>query len=121
MVEPAEPRLGTHAFSCRHQTAVIHCQVLRLADSFLLWLADAPSFQQLAVAMPGGPAAAPVSSLLLNSGAGRGQSDQLAARLARRTGKQVFVSCNVNLEDATLRQTLEARVVQELKENPDKF
>ena len=120
MVEPAEPRLATHSFSCRHQASIVHCQVLRLADSFFLWLADAPNFQQLAVGMPGGPAATAVSSLLLNRG-GRGQSDQLAARLAKRTGKQVYVSCNVNLEDAALRQALEARVVEEIKENPDKF
>ncbi|XP_043226059.1 proteasome assembly chaperone 4-like [Amphibalanus amphitrite] len=118
MVEPAEPRLGTHSFNCRHQSSIVHCQVLRLADSFFLWLADSPSFQQLAVGMPRGPEA--VSSLLLNQGV-RGQSDQLASRLARRTGKQVFVSCNVNLEDAALRQALEARVVEELKECPDKF
>ena len=118
MVEPAEPRLGTHSFSCRHQSTIIHCQVLRLADSFLLWLSDTPCFQQLAVGMPRDKAA--VSSLLLNKG-GRGQSDQLAGRLAKRTGKQVFVSCNVNLDDAALRQALEARVVEELKENPDKF
>ena len=118
MIEPAEPRLATHSFNFRHQTTIIHCQVLHLSNSFFLWLSDTPTFQQLAVGMPGAPAA--VSSLLLNRG-GRGLSDQLAGRLAKRTGKQVFVSCNVNLEDATLRQALEARVVEEIKENPDKF
>ncbi|XP_037088794.1 proteasome assembly chaperone 4-like [Pollicipes pollicipes] len=101
MVEPPEPRLGTHSFSCRHQETIVHFQVLRLADSFLLWAADAPCFKQLA--------------------AGLGASDKLAAKLAQRTGKQVFVSCNVNLDDAALRQAVEARIVEELKEHPDKF
>jgi len=121
-VTPASPRLTTHSFSHRHHNTIVHFQVLRLSGSFLLWLSDTPCFKQLAVAMPSPLASGlPVASLLLNK-AGQGGSDQLAAKLARRTGKQVFVSCNLNLaEDAELRRAVEARVVEEMSEQPDMF
>lgn len=95
--------------------------MLRLKESFFLWLSSSPCMQQLAVAMP--PAAAggaAVSSLLLNKGS-NGASDKLAGKLARRTGKQVFVSCNLNLDDAALRNAVESRIVEEMKERTDKF
>ena len=50
-LQPAEPTLDVHTFSDKIVEATMHFQVLRLSDSFFLWIGSSPQFNNLAMAM----------------------------------------------------------------------
>ncbi|XP_038068151.1 proteasome assembly chaperone 4-like [Patiria miniata] len=118
--EPSQSRLCVHNFTetiCEQQ---IHFHVLRLKDSFLLWIGQQPAnMSNLAVALHTNVDPIPSASLLMGEIADP-VSTTLAQKLAKLTGKQVFVSCDLP-QDRMLLPLVEARITNELKAAPDKF
>ena len=49
--QPAEPKIKVHNFSDKVLDSTVHFQVLKLEDSFLLWVGSTPNMENLAMAM----------------------------------------------------------------------
>ncbi|XP_072929148.1 proteasome assembly chaperone 4 [Hemitrygon akajei] len=121
----AENGLGTgtlsmHDFSERLAGQSVYFHVLRMSGSFFLWVGTAPTLSNLAVAMSTRFDPTPVSSLILGDTSDT-TSNSLAQRLAKKTGKQVFISYNLPNTNTNLLLEVENRIKQEMEANPDKF
>jgi len=132
---PAEPgsnvngnaaRLRVHRFQARFMEEPVFGQILVLKNSFFVWIGNsAGRLDNLEVALPlqtavglqdggkRGPAVSSSSNLLGFAIDGSGQS--LAARLAKRTGSQWFVSYNLPAENQQLNAFVERKLLEELK------
>lgn len=120
-IEPAECRLGVHSFSERLMDRELDFHVTKMKDSFMLWIGGKPAtMTNLAVAINTKFDSVPSSSMLMGDVADM-QPTALAQRLAKATGKQVFVSCSLPLVDRTLVSLVEKRITEELKAHPDRF
>jgi len=110
--------LKTHEFSDKLMGVNVTFFVLKLKDSFFLWIGSKPTLTQLAVAMitpqSAIPAATNVFGDLSNSA-----SQDLAIRLTKKTGKQVYASYNIN--ETTLLPLIEKRLHEEMDSFPEKF
>ncbi|XP_078606023.1 proteasome assembly chaperone 4-like [Branchiostoma floridae x Branchiostoma japonicum] len=119
-VEEAQPTLGVHCFSERVFEQAVHFRVLKLKDSFFLWVGLQPSMANLAVALPARFDSIPSTSALLGEFSDT-TSCTLAQKLCKHTGKQVFVSCNLPTQDGMFLVEVEKRIHKEIKDNPEKF
>merc|ERR1719471_1624702 len=93
---------------------VVEYQVTRLQGQTMIWVGSEGNLSALAAAVPVGDC--PSTSLL----PGSEQSQGLASRLAKKLNKQVFVSYNLK-DDVLMTPLVIARLVEEIKSNPDKF
>ncbi|XP_062609176.1 proteasome assembly chaperone 4-like [Saccostrea cucullata] len=113
-----EPQLKYHVFSDKIMDKVFHFQVLRLKDSFFISVCTSNKLGNLAVAMQTKFSSIPSGAVLL------GPSDShcftIAQRLAKKTGKQVFVSGSLDYDQLML-PLIEKRIGQELQNFPEKF
>nr|XP_022321056.1 proteasome assembly chaperone 4-like [Crassostrea virginica] len=113
-----EPRLKYHFFSDKIMDTVVNFQVLKLRDSFYVWIGTSNKLGNVTVAMPTKFSSVPSGSVLL------GPTDShclnIAQRLAKKTQKQVFVSGNVDYNQLML-PLIEKRIGQELMNSPEKF
>ena len=109
-------------FKSRVQDRTVAFQIYKLTNSLLVWIAleDNPNFKELSMAMRTPYEAAPTAVRLLGDFMSQ-QSSAMAARLARKTGKQVYVSCNVGEEDSATLAGAEKRLVEEMLARPDCF
>lgn len=89
-------------------------------DCLFLWIGDQGNFDSLAVAMATHHSPLPITSVLLGHSA-EDSSSSLAARLSKKTGKQVFASCNLAKGDGTLTVGITQRLMKELQDYPEKF
>ncbi|XP_072139797.1 proteasome assembly chaperone 4 [Mobula birostris] len=112
--------LSTHDFSERLAGQSVYFHVLRMSGSFFLWVGTAPTLSNLAVAMSTRFDPTPVSSLILGDTSDT-TPNSLAQRLAKKTGKQVFISYNLPNTNTNLSLEVENRIKQEMEANPDKF
>ncbi|XP_022082214.1 proteasome assembly chaperone 4-like [Acanthaster planci] len=118
--EPARSRLSVHNFTETICEQSIYFHVLCLKDSFLLWIGQQPAnMSNLAVALSTKIDSIPSASLLMGEMTDP-VSTTLAQKLAKLTGKQVFVSCDLP-QDRMLLPLVETRIINELKAVPDKF
>nr|XP_034300422.1 proteasome assembly chaperone 4-like [Crassostrea gigas] len=113
-----EPQLKYHVFSDKIMDTVVNFQVLKLKDSFYVWMGSSNKLGNVTVAMPTKFSSVPSGSVLL------GPSDShcltIAQRLAKKTGRQVFVSGTVDYNQLML-PLIEKRIGQELQNFPEKF
>ncbi|XP_055893035.1 proteasome assembly chaperone 4-like [Biomphalaria glabrata] len=92
----------------------IHFKIIRLEQSFFVWVGSKPMLSNMAVAMPATYGQIPAVSTLF--GAKLEQiSESLAQKLAKKYKCQVFVSCSVPF-DANLSVLIEKRLAQELNQ-----
>ncbi|XP_062925459.1 proteasome assembly chaperone 4 isoform X2 [Mobula hypostoma] len=112
--------LSMHDFSERLAGQSVYFHVLRMSGSFFLWVGTAPTLSNLAVAMSTRLDPTPVSSLILGDTSDT-TPNSLAQRLAKKTGKQVFISYNLPNTNTNLSLEVENRIKQEMEANPDKF
>lgn len=116
-IKYVEPTLLVYSFHEKIMDTDVYFQVIKLQDSFHLWLGKSKQFGDLSVAitMAGKPSTA---SVLI------GHSDSytvlMAQRLSKSTGKQVFVSGDISFDRLTI-PLIEKRVAEEMKIHPDKF
>lgn len=115
----AEPTFHIHTFSQKMADAVVHYQVWSMADSFVLWAGSCADMGSLAMSMVSPYSTTPIGSLLCGDQS-EPSSVALAQKLAKKTGKQVFVSLNVKTDLMTL-PLVEQRIFEELKIMPEKF
>ncbi|XP_005095654.1 proteasome assembly chaperone 4 isoform X2 [Aplysia californica] len=90
-------------------------KVMRLTDSFFVWVGLEPHLSNMAVAMPAKYGSVPSCSLLFGNKSDL-SSTSLAQKLAKKLSKQVFVSCTVPF-DQHLSVLVEKRLAQELALN----
>lgn len=116
-VKFVEPTILVHIFHEKIMDNDVYFQVIKLQDCFHLWIGKSKSFGDLSVAMT--MARKPTSSSVLI-----GHSDShtvlIAQRLSKSTGKQVFVSGDLNFDSLEI-PLVEKRIAQEMKTHPDRF
>ena len=116
-VKYVEPSILLHTFHEKIMDTDVYFQVIKLQDSFHLWIGKSKQFGDLSVAMTmaGKPA---TSSVLI------GHSDSytvlIAQRLSKSTGKQVLVSGDLNFDSLDI-PLIEKRIAEEMKAHREKF
>ncbi|XP_061184476.1 proteasome assembly chaperone 4-like [Saccostrea echinata] len=113
-----DPQLKYHVFSDKIMEKVVHFQVLKLKESFYIWICTSNKLGNLAVAMQTKFSSIPSGAVLL--GPADSHCFTIAQRLAKKTGKQVFVSGSVDYDQLML-PLIEKRIGQELQNFPEKF
>ena len=112
-----KPTINIHTFHEKILDVDIYFQVVQLKDSLFLWLGKSKRFGDLSVAMTM-TGKTPSSSVLI------GHSDShtvlIAQRLSKSTGKQVFVSGDLNFDSLEI-PLVDQRIAEEMKTQPDKF
>jgi len=117
-------RLSVRQFSAQLSDSVVHYCVLKMENSFFLWIGAVanPALRNLALALPTkSPAGGQVTATRLMGDMMDSSSSAIAARLSKRTGCQVFVSCNLPQTDPMLLSLVEERLAEELRVNPGYF
>ncbi|KAM8822264.1 proteasome assembly chaperone 4 [Synchiropus picturatus] len=112
--------ISVHNFSEKIVEQTVHFHVMRLSGGFFLWLGSAPVLSNLAVSMSAKFDSSPLSTLVLGDPSDT-SSTSLAQRLARKTGKQVFVSHSLPLTDPSFALLVEERIKRELQLHPQHF
>ncbi|XP_072013507.1 proteasome assembly chaperone 4-like [Amphiura filiformis] len=119
-VTTTDTKLGVHNFTENILDQNVYFHVLKLEGSFYLWIGLKPArMDNLAVAMATRLDQVPCSSALLGDRTNL-ISTNLAQKLAKSTGKQVFISCSLP-DNRMLLPLVEKRLHEELQTNPDKF
>jgi len=108
------PRLSVHAWSAQLQERTICFQALRLEGQVMIWVGEEPVLGCLAMAVP--LVDCPSTQVIGNND----QSLQLSSRLAKKLSKQVLVSFNLE-DDILFTPMVIGRLMQEIKDKPDKF
>ncbi|XP_071957420.1 proteasome assembly chaperone 4-like isoform X2 [Antedon mediterranea] len=114
-------QLNEHRFSTTMFEKCVHFYVLQLHESFLVWIGTVPhELTNLSVAINSKFEKNTASTTTLLGDMADLSANSIAQRLAKKTGKQVFVSCNLPAVGEFL-PLVEARLMTELKNHPDKF
>ena len=87
-------------------------KIIKLTDSFYVWVGLEPMMSNMAVAMPTKCDSAPSTTLLFGNKSEL-SSSSLAFKLAKKMEKQVFVSCSIPF-DQRLSVLVEKRLAEEL-------
>ncbi|XP_060079042.1 proteasome assembly chaperone 4-like [Ylistrum balloti] len=118
-MEDPMPSISVHTFHEKIMDSECFFQVVKLEDSFHLWLGNSPAtFGSFTVAMQTKFDKLPSSVPLL--GGIDSPSNSLALQLAKKTGKQVFVSCNLTFQ-GQIMSLIEKRISEELNKHPECF
>lgn len=108
-----------HTFSDKIMDKLMHFQVIKLDDSFHVWIGQTSGkFGEMSVAMNTKFSSVPTASAII--GGTDSPSVCMAQRLAKKTGKQVFVSCDFPYNQL-IQPLIEKRIGEELKNHPSKF
>ncbi|XP_070536137.1 proteasome assembly chaperone 4-like [Ptychodera flava] len=119
-VEQAQCSTQIYNFSERLLQQLVHFHALKLTDSVFLWIGTGTAnLSSLAVAMTTKFDNIPASASLLGETSDT-PSMSLAQKLAKKTGKQIFVSYNLQT-DPMLLPLVEKRLIEEIDRYPDKF
>ncbi|XP_070816693.1 proteasome assembly chaperone 4 [Chaetodon trifascialis] len=109
-----------HNFSEKILEQVVHFHVMKLSGGFFLWVGSTPVLSNLAVSMSSKYDSMPLSSLVMGDPSDTAPNS-LAQRLAKKTKKQVFVSCSLPMTDPNLSLLVENRIKKELELHPEHF
>ncbi|GAB6030995.1 proteasome (prosome, macropain) assembly chaperone 4 [Chamberlinius hualienensis] len=117
-------RLRLHQFSATILQTQLHFAVLKLKESFMVWISTKSSFPNLAVGMTINndretPATTIGSSIF--GDIADPTSQDMAMRLAKKTHCQVFVSCAVQQSEPLLMSLVEKRLNEEIERLPEAF
>lgn len=123
-----------HAFSVDAPGAVLHFQIVQLCEQLYVWVGagggagggPAPVHGEMSMAIKTRMSDTPTVTTLIGGGGGGGGgegvgmtdcvSNQMAHRLAKRTGKCVVASCNIPSDLAMLQVFAERTLLDKLKE-----
>ncbi|XP_064599237.1 proteasome assembly chaperone 4-like [Liolophura sinensis] len=119
MATKCKSSIKLHNFSARLTDTEVFFQVMQLSESFHLWVGTNKSLGSTAVAMNSPYEKMPVATHLHGDHADQ-SSVAMARRLAKKTGKQVFVSCNI-AADQLLFPLVEKRIHEEMTKYPEYF
>ncbi|KAK3096506.1 hypothetical protein FSP39_000816 [Pinctada imbricata] len=110
--------LSVYSFSAKIMDTQVNFQLIKMEDSFHLWIGSTFKYGDMAMSMKNKYDTVPPSSPLL--GASDSPCVNIAQRLAKKTGKQVFVSGDLAYNQIML-PLIEKRIGEELKNFPEKF
>lgn len=110
--------VAVKTFSSRLSNQNVHFYVLKLKESYLLWIGTDASFRTLAIAMNSRLDPEPICTQLLGASTDNAAGN-LAQKLVKRFGRHCFVSMNV--QDATLHPMIEDYVSKMLDKEPQNF
>lgn len=94
--------------------------IIKMKECLFVWISDKGNFENLAVAMKTPYNSVPISTSIMGHFADD-NSSALATKLSKKTGKQVFASCNLSKSDNEVLLSISKRLMQELASSPDKF
>jgi len=117
-IKSLPPSIAVYTFRDKIMETDTYFQVLRLTDSFYLWIGKSNNCGDLSVAMATIGNTTSATNLF---GGSESHSVVLAERLCKKTGKQVFVGGDLQNFDQLMYPLLEKRIIQELQTNADKF
>ena len=109
----SEAQIKVSDFSEMILDKTVYFKIIKLSDSFFVWVGLEPSLSNMAVAMPTPHTSVPSGSLLFGNKSGETTSTSLAQKLAKKSNKQIFVSCSIPF-DQHLSVLVEKRLAQEL-------
>ena len=108
---PTNSKITTTDFSELILEKKVFFKVIRLQDSFFIWIGIQPQMMNMAVAMPTASGAASASLLFGNKM--DISPSTLAQKLAKKYKKQFFISCSIPF-DQNLSILIEKRIAQEM-------
>ncbi|XP_077389844.1 proteasome assembly chaperone 4 [Festucalex cinctus] len=112
--------ISVHNFSERLMEQTVHFHVMKLSGGFFLWVGSSPLLSNMAVSMSSRYDSMPLSTLVMGDPSDT-SLNSLAQRLAKKTKKQVFVSCSLPTSDSGLSLLVEKRIKKEIQLHPGKF
>ncbi|CAG0895834.1 unnamed protein product [Cyprideis torosa] len=115
-----ESGVAVHSFTAALGDTRLHFYVLKLQDSFLIWVGHGSGFHDLSSAMLTRYSTTPVSTQIMGATESM-VSQNIATRLSKRSGKQVFFSLNCSIQSPQIAAWAESRIVQEMEEHPEYF
>ncbi|XP_046549521.1 proteasome assembly chaperone 4-like [Haliotis rubra] len=118
-IKAGQPQVTVHTFTEHVMDTTVLYQVIKMSDSFHLWVGAKPSLENMALAMNTRFEAQPLASHLFGDSSNP-TAMSLAQRLAKKTGKQVFVSCNIGYDQLAM-PVVEKRIIEEMKQRPEMF
>ena len=113
-----QPSFTVHTFSEKILDGDVYFHVLGMSESFYIWIGKSDNFGELSVAMAM-KEKQPSSTVLIGGSAS--QTVTLAERLSKRTGKQVFVSGEIDSFSHLELPLIEKKLAEEMKAKPDMF
>ncbi|XP_046362358.1 proteasome assembly chaperone 4-like [Haliotis rufescens] len=118
-IKAEQPQVTVHTFTASVTDTTVFYQVIKMSDSFHLWVGAKPSLENMALAMNTRFESLPLATHLFGDSSNP-IAASLAQRLAKKTGKQVFVSCNLAYDQLTM-PVVEKRITEEMKKRPEMF
>eukprot|EP00041_Stephanoeca_diplocostata_P024673 m.631894 g.631894 ORF g.631894 m.631894 type:complete len:129 (+) comp22574_c0_seq4:293-679(+) len=110
--------MSVKQFSVKYaDTVTIHFHMISFSGGVYVWTGlSSGALLNFAVAIPTRFDDIPASTELLSSAVDT-SSTLMAQRIAKRTGLQVFISCDLPSEPRGLQSAVERRILQELRQN----
>ncbi|XP_067651924.1 proteasome assembly chaperone 4-like [Haliotis asinina] len=118
-IKTGPPSVTVHTFTEHIMDTAVFYQVIKMSDSFHLWVGAKPSLENMTLAMNTRFETQPLASHLFGDSS-NSTAMSLAQRLAKKTGKQVFVSCNIGYDQLAM-PVVEKRIIEEMKQRPEMF
>ena len=112
------PSFSVHNFTDKILDSDVYFHVMKMTESFYLWVGKSDRFGELSVAMTWKEKQ--LSSTVLIGG-NASQTASLAERLSKRSGKQVFIGGEMDDFSHLELPLIEKRIVEEMKARPEKF
>lgn len=116
-----ESKLGLHTFESEIMERKILFQIVKMQDSLLIYVnhKDNTCFSDLSLAIKERFGNKVIGTKIVGN-LSENSANEISCRIALKTGKTVFLSCNVDI-DARFIPLLEKRLYDEMKAYPDKF
>ncbi|CAH1779529.1 unnamed protein product [Owenia fusiformis] len=111
--------IAIHNFTGRCMETQVHFHVMKMKDSFMVWIGDSPKLDNFSMAMQTKFEKSPITTSVMGDSSDP-TSEAIAQKLAKRSHKQTFVSYNLSTE-AALVPLVEQRLFEEMKIHPEYF
>lgn len=118
-IEYSTPNINIHYFHEQLEGLELGFQIYRFKDSFMIWIGTDLSFTDMKMANLARFDEEPLLHHLVNYDY-QSMSALLSQKLAKKTKKQVFVTCNIP-DDKNIKEFVEKRLFEELNNNPQYF
>ncbi|KAK6185418.1 hypothetical protein SNE40_007660 [Patella caerulea] len=119
-IVPCPSTLSIHNFSEKIMDIQVNYQVLKMEDSFHIWIGNEAEMGNMSLAMMPSSEKSLATSVHLLGDSSNNLVCGIAEKLAKKSGKQVFVSSGLTY-DQLLTPLVEKRIFEELRNQPDKF
>lgn len=120
-IKYTKPNLGVHSFHIEINDLIVSVHVISMDNSIFMWIGKGleANFTDLSLAMMSPFQNSPLASKVVGSSL-ENASVNLSSKLSRKLDKQVFLSCNILLDQLTA-PVVEKRIIDEIKSQPEKF